>query len=153
MIACNAGDRASSPGLGRSLEKGMATHSSILAWRSPWTEKPGGLQSMGSQRVRHNWTTFSSLQRRFMKHFLWAAFKELIILWKRRHVYKTRQSEWVQQGQKPRCWEGLISSKAPSRAGLICALPSAFSLVASWVGTPHPGLILMEINSVPKVLS
>ena len=34
------------------LEKGMATHSSILAWRIPWTEKPGGLQSMGLQRVR-----------------------------------------------------------------------------------------------------
>ena len=33
------------------LEKGMATHSSILAWRIPWTEEPGGLQSMGSQRV------------------------------------------------------------------------------------------------------
>ena len=36
------------------LEKGMATHSSICAWRIPWTEKPGGLQSMGSQRVAHN---------------------------------------------------------------------------------------------------
>ena len=36
------------------LEKEMATHSSILAWRIPWTEKPGGLQSMGSQRVRQN---------------------------------------------------------------------------------------------------
>ena len=34
------------------LEKGMAPHSSILAWRIPWTEEPGGLQSMGSQRVR-----------------------------------------------------------------------------------------------------
>ena len=34
------------------LEKGMATHSGILAWRIPWTEEPGGLQSMGSQRVR-----------------------------------------------------------------------------------------------------
>ena len=42
--------------LGRedSLEKGMATHSSILAWRIPWTEEPGGLQSMGFQRVRHD---------------------------------------------------------------------------------------------------
>ena len=41
--------------LGRedTLEKEMATHSSILAWRIPWTEKPGGPQSMGSQRVRH----------------------------------------------------------------------------------------------------
>ena len=36
------------------LEKGMATHSSILAWRIPWTEKPGGLQSMGLQNIRHN---------------------------------------------------------------------------------------------------
>ena len=39
------------------LEKGMATHSSILAWRIPWTGEPGGLQSMGSQRVKHNWAT------------------------------------------------------------------------------------------------
>ena len=36
------------------LEKEMATHSSILAWRIPWTEDPGGLQSMGLQRVRYN---------------------------------------------------------------------------------------------------
>ena len=36
------------------LEKEMATHSNILAWRIPWTEQPGGLQSMRSQRVRHN---------------------------------------------------------------------------------------------------
>ena len=35
------------------LEKGMATHSRILAWRLPWTEEPGGLESMGSQRVRY----------------------------------------------------------------------------------------------------
>ena len=36
------------------LEKGMPTHSSILAWKIPWTEDPGGLQSMGLQRVRHD---------------------------------------------------------------------------------------------------
>ena len=36
------------------LEKGMATHSNILAWRIPWTQDPGRLQSMGSQRVRHD---------------------------------------------------------------------------------------------------
>ena len=39
------------------LEKGMATHSSSLAWRIPWTEEPGGLQFMGSQRARHDWAT------------------------------------------------------------------------------------------------
>ena len=45
------------PGLGRSLEEEMATPSSILAWRIPWTEEPGRLQSMGSQRVRHDRVT------------------------------------------------------------------------------------------------
>ena len=40
-----------------SLEKQMATHSSILAWETPWTEKPGGLQSTGSQRIRNNLAT------------------------------------------------------------------------------------------------
>ena len=39
------------------LETGMATHSSIPAWRIPWTEKPGGLQFTGSQRVGHDWAT------------------------------------------------------------------------------------------------
>ena len=39
------------------LEEGMATHSSILAWKIPWTEEPGGLQSTGSQRVRHDSVT------------------------------------------------------------------------------------------------
>ena len=42
------------------LEKEMAIHSSILAWRIPWTEEPGGLQSTGSQRVGHNWATSPS---------------------------------------------------------------------------------------------
>ena len=42
------------PGSGDPLEKEMATHSSILAWRIPWTEESGGLQSMGFQRVRHD---------------------------------------------------------------------------------------------------
>ena len=43
------------------LEKGKATHSGILAWKIPWTEEPGGLQSMGLQGVGHDWETFTSL--------------------------------------------------------------------------------------------
>ena len=43
------------------LEKEMATHSSTLAWKTPWTEEPGELQSMGLQRVRHGWATSLSL--------------------------------------------------------------------------------------------
>ena len=54
----NAGDvreTDSTPGLGRDpLEEGMATHSSILAWRISWTEEPDGLWPLGSQRVGHN---------------------------------------------------------------------------------------------------
>ena len=41
-VTCNVGDLGSIPELGRPLEEGMATHSSILAWRIPWTEEPGG---------------------------------------------------------------------------------------------------------------
>ena len=46
------------------LEKGMATHSSILAWKISWTEKPSRLQSMRIQRVTHDWTSNTSLRRR-----------------------------------------------------------------------------------------
>ena len=48
--ACNAGILGSIPGSGRSPAEGNATHSSILAWEIPWTEEPGGLQSMGSTK-------------------------------------------------------------------------------------------------------
>ena len=54
VSACNSGDLGSIPWLGRSLEEGMATHSSIPAWRIPMDREPGELQSMGSQRVEHN---------------------------------------------------------------------------------------------------
>ena len=59
--ACTEGDLGSIPGLGRSPGEGAATHSRILAWRIPWTEELGRLQSMGSQRVRHDWAAFTSL--------------------------------------------------------------------------------------------
>ena len=58
-LPVNTGDlreKGSVPGWVRSLEEGMATHFSILAWGIPWTEEPGGPQSMGSQGVRHDWS-------------------------------------------------------------------------------------------------
>ena len=58
--ACNAGDWVWSLGQEDPLEEGMATHSSTVTWRIPWTEKPGGLQSMRSQRVGHDRTTNTS---------------------------------------------------------------------------------------------
>ena len=55
QFACNAGTWAKSLGQEDPLERGTATHSKILAWRMSWTEEPGRLQSMGSQRIKHDW--------------------------------------------------------------------------------------------------
>ena len=66
------------PGFSREnpLEEGMATHSSILAWRIPWIEDPGGLQSMWSQRAGHYWSTKHSTAQHSIAHcsqdhYLW----------------------------------------------------------------------------------
>ena len=55
--ACSVGDQVQSLGQEDPLERGMATHSSILARRTPWTEEPGGLQAMGSSRGGQDWAT------------------------------------------------------------------------------------------------
>ena len=68
--ACNAGDLVRSLGGEDSLEEGMATHPGILAWRIPRKEEPIGLQSMGSQSVRHNWV---------MKHSTATSLIQLLI--------------------------------------------------------------------------
>ena len=60
--ACSAGDPVQSLGQEDTLEKGMTTHSSILVWRISWTEDPGRLQSMGSQRDGHDWATNTNNQ-------------------------------------------------------------------------------------------
>ena len=54
-----------------SLEKEMATHCNIIAWRIPWTEKPGGIQSMGSERVGHNWVTNTNTLLLFFRVSIW----------------------------------------------------------------------------------
>ena len=56
--------------------KEMAAHSSILAWRIPWTEEPGGLQSMGSQKVRHDWVTNTHKTHTHMLYILYHNFKK-----------------------------------------------------------------------------
>ena len=63
VSACDIRDQGSIPGSGRSLDKEMATHSSILAWRIPWTEEPGRLQSVGVAKSRTwlSYFTFTSL--------------------------------------------------------------------------------------------
>ena len=57
-------------GLEDPLEKEMATHSSILAWRIPWTEEPDGLQSIGWQRVGQDWSSLAAAELKFLVLFL-----------------------------------------------------------------------------------
>ena len=70
------------------LEEGMATHSSILAWRIPWTEEPGGPQYIGSQRIRHDWATKQSasyyrpqkscLSWHFIQHHIYQCIDDIV---------------------------------------------------------------------------
>ena len=85
-------DMGSIPGSGRSPGmEGMATHSSILAWRILWTEEPGGLQSMGSQRVGHDWSDLAYTHpwhsRRHLKQWQWISSCK-----KSQHI--NRKSQW-----------------------------------------------------------
>ena len=61
------------------LEKEMATHSNILAWKIPWTEEPGRLQSLGSQRVRHDWVTHTHTHTHTHKSY-WFCFSQKSII-------------------------------------------------------------------------
>ena len=63
------------------LEKEMTTYSSILAWEIPWTEEPGGHQSMGSQRVGHDWATKHSVRSKFIMSLILKNFFEIVFLY------------------------------------------------------------------------
>ena len=79
------------------LEKEMATHSSILAWRIPGSEEPGGLLSMGSQSVRHNWVT-NTFTFKYTKLIFDEAAKAFQ---RRKNVFKKWwQSDWISIGIK-----------------------------------------------------
>ena len=87
----SAGDTGLIPGSGNPLEKGMATHSSILAWEIPWTEEPGRLQSNSLQRVSHdrNWVHIPTL-----KNLLWFF---VTLLW---HIFITYESSNEQEKER-----------------------------------------------------
>ena len=65
-FVCSAGDQVRFLGWEDPLEKEMAIHCSITAWRIPWTEEPGGLQSLGSWRVGHGWRDLACLHCSYM---------------------------------------------------------------------------------------
>ena len=99
-LPANAGDTRSIPGSGEPLEEGMATHSSILARRIPWTEEPGGLQSIGLHRGGHDWSDFTSMYTPRNWNYLF---------WKRRKArsdliveYCSRLRRWMKIGKEAR---------------------------------------------------
>ena len=97
------------------LEKGMATHSSILAWRIPWTEEPGRLPSMRLQRVGYDWVTFAFFHTKKKKN-LWSHLNT--IKWV--HSGSSVNTSWrndqlfIQLGRKCLSWFSLFNSTSLS---------------------------------------
>ena len=91
------------------LEEGQAVHSSILAWRIPWTEQSGGLQSLGSQRVGHNWVTNILAQHNYVCFWIIYSYntrkqgglKQIFLQYDRQYYYR-RKSVFYQSNCK-RC--------------------------------------------------
>ena len=97
--ACNAGDLGLIPGLGRSPGEGNGNPLQFLAWRIPWMEEPGGLQSMGLQRVGHDWVTSLSLsEEKNCSHL------DLCFFWDHSmSLLSSFFSSWW-TGEKSECW-------------------------------------------------
>ena len=112
------------PESGRSLEKEMATHPSLLAWRIPWTEEPGGLQSMGLQRARHDIMSKEQQQLRmvrmalasvaagsidsslFLGFFFCPSALVLLIYWVNSHLFANSLSLPSEDGGHAVAWAG-----------------------------------------------
>ena len=112
----------------------MATHSSILAWRSPWTEEPGGLLSIGSHRVRHNWrNSSSSLLTWEMNAMVWWFEHSLVLpLWwigMRNDFFQSCGHSWAFQI----CWHIECST----------LIASSFRILSSSAEIPSPPLALL----------
>ena len=98
--AYNAGDPGLIPWPGRSPAKGMATHSSVLAWRIWWTEEPGGLQSIGLQRVGHDWETNTfTFQIKFLKSMT-SLVAQIV-----KNLPKIQFNPWIQKIPWRRKWQ------------------------------------------------
>ena len=96
-----------SPGLEDPLEEGMATHSSILAWRIPWTEELGRLWSIGSQRVGHNWSNLACACTHAHTHthiHTQARLGKTNHWWKKGHTISLILRNWTYKQQSGNNW-------------------------------------------------
>ena len=141
------------------LEKGMATHSSILAWRIPWTEEPSGLQSMGSQRVEHDWATNT---RGFPGD---TSGKEFPWQWRRckRHGFNL----WVRKIPWRRKWQPTLAflpgeshgqkSLAPTVHGVAKESATTQRLNSTYISSPSSGMMksrkyFIQVHKIIKIM-
>ena len=110
-----------------SVEKEMATYSSILTWEIQWTEKPGGLQPMGSQRVRHDWVT------KQQKCHLY------VLSWLTCHLWGIRRSENNILRKRGLGFE--LTLNVPLESRLLLSHVSRVQLRATPPGSPIPGIL------------
>ena len=123
------------------LEKRMATHSCILAWRIPWTEEPGGLQSMGLQRVRHDWVMWLTLKiKGLLCSEIWLPFLLPHSSSRRHYPEGPGHSVWAHisleshQAPRPKLYHGI--------SGPSC-LPGIPTMVSPTKAAPlHPPVLL-----------
>ena len=130
------------------LEKGMATQTNILAWRIPWTEEPDGLQSMGSQRVGHDWATNSAIIRAHSLSPFWL----FAILWT-----VACQAPLSMAFSRQKYWSGLPfpSTGALPDPGIEPMSSMSSSLAGRFFTTEPPGkpfsTILLLLSHVSRV--
>ena len=120
----------------------MATHSSMLSWRVPWTEVPGGLSSMGSQRVRHDWATntFTYLYNRGGKRLtptkLWKT-EHPTILQPKAKVFRSSQSAPLLSSAAIKKYRWVIMGSAGYRVNALLYLPLNVELLKLQPQTVH----------------
>ena len=140
--ACNAGDLGLIPGSGRSLEKGMATHASILAWRIPWTEEPGRLQAMESRSIGHYWVTNTSHFRNKWRPRLWpyGYYTQIHLTNKRKNSRRIQYNErWW--------WNSVLVKKRVSLVWVLTSTQSRnmwMSSLTFHLGDARAGVVLLR---------
>ena len=125
----------------------MANHTSIFVWRIPWTEEPGRLQSMGSQRVRLDWATNSFLH-------IYSSFLSWVKPWvtSQFQPFRTSSGPFLLHREDTPCWYPcslLCDSMEPSPTPVVSEIPASCELLVGCPPVPNPRKSLWLDGSLP----
>ena len=126
------------------LEEGMTTQSSILAWRIPWTEEPDGLQSMGPQRVRHDWSDWAHTCTRMHMKVLRAILHLLPL-----QNYSASRSSLVQWGELIRSSRKSIEQSQETLSLSPSSVLSNYVPLDNWLHLSEPQFPICEMGTYP----